>query len=131
MSLDQQSLGTIAMSPLAATGETPGYHGRYLRIDLTTRTAEGVAIPAVVLRVHRRQRAGDVAAAAGDAGECDGGGGGGPDPVGVAAKRGERGGGPLAADRPIVIAFSPLVGTPLTTSAKFALLRIAAHGADQ
>ena len=78
-----------------------GYHGVYLRYDLTRRRAERISIPEDVLRrylggvglatwiLHR---------------EC---------PVGVE---------PLAERAPLVFAFSPLVGTPLTTSAKFAVV---------
>src|SRR6266436_4166960 len=77
-----------------------GYHGRYLRIDLTRGAAEALPLPADVLRrflggvglatylLHREA------------------------PAGVD---------PLAADAPLVFALSPLVGTPLTTSAKFAV----------
>lgn len=77
-----------------------GYHGRYLRIDVSAAAAEWVAIPPEVLRrfvggvglatwlLHREA------------------------PVGVD---------PLAPAAPLVFCFSPLVGTPLTTSAKFAV----------
>jgi aldehyde:ferredoxin oxidoreductase len=78
-----------------------GYHGRYLRIDLTRATASWVPLPEDVLRgflggvglgtylLHREA------------------------PAGVD---------PLAAAAPIIFCFSPLVGTPLTTSAKFAVV---------
>src|SRR3989440_9278953 len=78
-----------------------GYHGRYLRIDLTRGTAERVPLAEDVLRrflggvglgtylMHR---------------ECP------------------RGVDPLAPAAPLVFCLSPLVGTPLTTSAKFAVL---------
>src|ERR1700747_1622974 len=78
-----------------------GYHGRYLRIDLSRPAAEWVPLPEDVLRrfvggvglgtylMHR---------------EC---------PVGVD---------PFAPAAPLVFALSPLVGTPLTTSAKFAVV---------
>lgn len=78
---------------------TPGgYHARYLRIDLTGRAAESRPLPADVLRRFL-----------GGAGlatwlllhES-------PDHVD-----------PLGPAAPLVIAFSPLVGSPLTTSAKF------------
>src|SRR3954463_13286220 len=76
-----------------------GFHGRYLRIDLTSGTAAPVPLPEGVLRrflggvglgtylLHRESAAG-------------------LDPFDPAA--------------PLVFSLSPLVGTPLTTSAKFA-----------
>lgn len=78
---------------------TPGgYHGCYLRIDLTSQSAETIPLPADVLRRF-----------IGGAGlatwllldQC-------PDGVD-----------PSAPEAPLVICFSPLVGSPLTTSAKF------------
>src|SRR5919109_573579 len=78
-----------------------GYHGRYLRIDLSTETIETVPLYEKELRkfiggvglatylMHR---------------EC---------PTGVD---------PLAPEAPLIFSLSPLVGTPLTTSAKFAVV---------
>jgi aldehyde:ferredoxin oxidoreductase len=78
-----------------------GYHGRYLRIDVSDGTARWVPLPEAVLRrflggvglgtwlLHREA------------------------PAGVD---------PLAPEAPLVFCFSPLVGTPLTTSAKFAVV---------
>ncbi|HEV2946756.1 MAG TPA: aldehyde ferredoxin oxidoreductase family protein [Gemmataceae bacterium] len=78
-----------------------GYHGRYLRIDLTTGNSQWKPLAEDVLRrfvggvglatylMHR---------------EC---------PAGVD---------PLAAEAPLIFCLSPLVGTPLTTSAKFAVV---------
>src|SRR5262245_18760088 len=78
-----------------------GYHGRYLRIDLTQGSAQWMPLPEEVLRrflggvglatylMHR---------------EC---------PAGVD---------PLAPEAPLIFCLSPLVGTPLTTSAKFAVV---------
>src|SRR5438874_7447640 len=78
-----------------------GYHGRYLRIDLTHGSSTWIALPEDVLHrflggvglatylMHR---------------EC---------PVGVD---------PLAPEAPLIFCLSPLVGTPLTTSAKFAVV---------
>ena len=78
-----------------------GYHGRYLRIDVTDGRAEFIPLAEEVLRrflggvglgtwlLHREA------------------------PVGVD---------PLAPKAPVIFAFSPLVGTPLTTSAKFAVV---------
>src|SRR5438046_1526859 len=78
-----------------------GYHGRYLRIDLTQGSSTWMALPEEILRrfiggvglatylMHR---------------EC---------PAGVD---------PLAPESPLIFCLSPLVGTPLTTSAKFAVV---------
>src|SRR6266851_5623631 len=78
-----------------------GYHGRYLRIDLTTGSSQWRPLAEDVLRrfiggvglatylMHR---------------EC---------PAGVD---------PLAPEAPLIFCLSPLVGTPLTTSAKFAVV---------
>jgi aldehyde:ferredoxin oxidoreductase len=78
-----------------------GYHGAYLRIDVTSGTAERVPLDDGVLRLFI------------------GGSGLGArlllDEGGATAE-------PLAPDAPIVFAFSPLVGSPLTTSAKFAVV---------
>jgi aldehyde:ferredoxin oxidoreductase len=79
----------------------PGYFGRYLRIDLSSGSAEWVPLAEETLRrfiggaglgvwlLHREA------------------------PAGVA---------PLAPEAPLVFSLSPLVGTPLTTSAKFAVV---------
>ena len=79
----------------------PGYHGRYLRIDLSERTSREVPWPDGVLRSFL------------------GGGG-----LGAWALRHETPDGvdPLSPESPLVFVFSPLVGSPLTTSAKFAVL---------
>src|SRR4030095_9514935 len=78
-----------------------GYHGCYLRIDVTAGSAERVPIPDAVLRQYI------------------GGSGLGArlllDERAVATES-------LSPDSPLVFAFSPLVGSPLTTSAKFAVL---------
>src|SRR5947209_12876944 len=78
-----------------------GYHGRYLRIDLSTGASSWVPLPEETLRrflggvglgtylLHRESRAG-----------LD----------------------PLSAEAPLIFSLSPLVGTPLTTSAKFAVV---------
>jgi aldehyde:ferredoxin oxidoreductase len=78
-----------------------GYHRRYLKVDLTTGRSEAVEIDAEVLRRF-----------IGGTGlgtwlllqHC-------PDNVD-----------PLGPDNPLVFVFSPLVGSPLTTSAKFAVM---------
>jgi aldehyde:ferredoxin oxidoreductase len=78
-----------------------GYHGRYLRIDLTTATGHWIPLAENVLR------------------RFVGG-------VGLAAylmhREAPRGVEPLAPEAPLIFSLSPLVGTPLTTSAKFAVV---------
>src|SRR6266581_188933 len=78
-----------------------GYHGRYLRIDLTRGTADAVPLAEDVLR---RFLGG----------------------VGLAAwlmhREAPPGVDPLAPQAPLIFSLSPLVGTPLTTSAKFAVV---------
>src|SRR5438128_1239483 len=78
-----------------------GYHGRYLRIDVTTGAAEWVPLAEDVLR---RFLGG----------------------VGLAAylmhREAPPGVEPLAPAAPLIFCLSPLVGTPLTTSAKFAVV---------
>src|SRR5947209_16264173 len=78
-----------------------GYHGRYLRIDLTRGTADEVPLPEDVLR---RFLGG----------------------VGLATwllhREAPPGIDPLAPEAPLIFSLSPLVGTPLTTSAKFAVV---------
>ncbi len=78
-----------------------GYHGRYLRVDLTTEDVVEVALPADVLQ------------------NFIGG-------VGLGTwlllNEGQPLSDPLASEAPLIFAFSPLVGSPLTTSAKFAVM---------
>ena len=78
-----------------------GYHGCYLRIDVTAGSAERVPIPDAVLRQYI------------------GGSG-----LGARLLLDQRATvtDPLSPDAPLVFAFSPLVGSPLTTSAKFAVV---------
>src|SRR5580658_1549192 len=78
-----------------------GYHGRYLRIDATNGSAEFVPLDDTVLR------------------QFLGGSGLG---VRLLLDEGAATADPLAPEAPIVFAFSPLVGSPLTTSAKFAVV---------
>lgn len=84
-----------------------GYHGCYLRIDLSSRQVDRVEIPVTVLREYIGGSGlgtwlllTESPCATTISGSFD----------------------PLAPERPFIIAFSPLVGTPLTTSAKFAVL---------
>jgi len=78
-----------------------GFHGGYLRVDVSSGHAERVALPDTVLRQYI------------------GGSGLGArlllDEGGATAEA-------LSPAAPIVLAFSPLVGSPLTTSAKFAVV---------
>ena len=83
------------------TGATTGHHGRYLRFDLTSGQGEHIALPA---EVQRRYIGGAGLGAWLLQREA---------PVGVD---------PLAPEAPLVFAFSPLVGTSLTTSAKLAVV---------
>jgi len=78
-----------------------GYHGCYLRIDVTAGSAERVPISDAVLRQYI------------------GGSG-----LGARLLLDQRATvtDPLSPDAPLVFAFSPLVGSPLTTSAKFAVV---------
>jgi aldehyde:ferredoxin oxidoreductase len=78
-----------------------GYHGSYLRIEASLRLAESVPLYETVLR------------------QFIGGSGLG---VRLLLDHGAAYLDPLAPEAPIVFAFSPLVGSPLTTSAKFAVV---------
>ncbi len=78
-----------------------GYHGRYLRIDLSSRAVEAVPISAAILRRYIGGTGLGTWLLLEESPEA-------PDP--------------LAPESPLVIVFSPLVGSPLTTSAKFAVL---------
>src|SRR5438132_1782579 len=80
---------------------TPGYHGSYLRIDLAKRTAEPVRIPPAVLR------------------SFIGGSGLGTWLLHEESRDSQD---PLSPAAPLAFVFSPLVGSPLTTSAKFAVM---------
>jgi aldehyde:ferredoxin oxidoreductase len=80
---------------------TFGYHGCYLRIDVTAGTSERVPLTDEVLR------------------QFIGGSGLG---VKLLLDEGAALFDPLAPEAPLVFAFSPLVGSPLTTSAKFAVV---------
>ena len=78
-----------------------GYHGCYLRIDASRGRVSRVPLADATLR------------------EFLGGSGLG---VRLLLDEGDPAADPLAADAPLVFAFSPLVGSPLTTSAKFAVV---------
>ena len=79
----------------------PGYHGCYLRIDASNGHAERVPLADDVLRQYI---------------------GGSGLGTRLLLDEGDATADPLAPEAPIVFAFSPLVGTPLTTSAKFAVV---------
>lgn len=78
-----------------------GYHGAYLRVDLSTGAAERVVLPERLLR------------------DFLGGSGLG---TGILLREGAAGVDPLSAEAALAFVFSPLVGSPLTTSAKFAVV---------
>jgi aldehyde:ferredoxin oxidoreductase len=78
-----------------------GYHGRYLKINLTTRQTESVAIPADVLRLFL---------------------GGTGLGTWILLRETPSDAPPLSPEAPLAFVFSPLVGSPLTTSAKFAVV---------
>src|SRR5258708_36372310 len=80
---------------------TFGYHGSYLRIDVSTGTSEYVPLSDGVLRQYL---------------------GGSGLGVKLLLDEGAAVMDPLAPEAPLVFAFSPLVGSPLTTSAKFAVV---------
>src|SRR6478609_5207858 len=78
-----------------------GYHGFYLRIDVSTGTSEYVPLSDAVLRQYL---------------------GGSGLGVKLLLDEGAAVMDPLAPEAPLAFAFSPLVGSPLTTSAKFAVV---------
>jgi aldehyde:ferredoxin oxidoreductase len=78
-----------------------GYHGCYLRIDVTRESVDRVPLSETVLR------------------QFLGGSGLG---AWLLLEEGQACTDPMAPDAPLVFAFSPLVGSPLTTSAKFAVV---------
>jgi aldehyde:ferredoxin oxidoreductase len=78
-----------------------GYHGCYLRIDVSNGTSEYVPLSETILRQYL---------------------GGSGLGVKLLLDEGAAVMDPLAPEAPLVFAFSPLVGSPLTTSAKFAVV---------
>lgn len=86
---------------MSATSAVPGYHGRYLRIDLSSGAVRRVPLDERLLRDYL------------------GGGG-----LGVALLLQEEAAtlDPFAPEAVLTFVFSPLVGSPLTTSAKFAVV---------
>src|SRR5437879_2780373 len=78
-----------------------GYHGRYLKVDLTGGTSKSISLAEDVLRLFL-----------GGAGLG----------VHLLIREGAAGVDPLATEAPLVFSLGPLVGAPLTTSAKFAVI---------
>ena len=78
-----------------------GFHGCYLRIDVSHGRVERIPLPEAVLR------------------QFLGGSGLG---AWLLLNEGQAAGEPLAPTAPLIFVFSPLVGSPLTTSAKFAVV---------
>lgn len=79
----------------------PGYHGQYLRVDLTTGRADSIPIEEATLRSYL---------------------GGSGLGVAILLNEGAASVDPLSPEASLVFVFSPLVGSPLTTSAKFAVV---------
>ena len=88
-------------SSVDVTDELHGYHGCYLRIDLTTGSSERVALDETLLRSYL---------------------GGSGLGVALLLKEGAAEVDPLSPSAALAFVFSPLVGSPLTTSAKFAVV---------
>ncbi|MEQ1825728.1 MAG: aldehyde ferredoxin oxidoreductase family protein [Pirellula sp.] len=80
---------------------TPGYHGRYLRIDLSTDLSSQIVLEDAMLRQYL---------------------GGSGLGVALLLKEGTATVDALAPEAALAFVFSPLVGSPLTTSAKFAVV---------
>ena len=83
------------------TSSIPGYHGRYLRIDLSRQSTQVIPIPSAVLRRY----IGGVGLG-----------------TWLLLRESQPNQAPLGPAAPLIFVFSPLVGSPLTTSAKFAVL---------
>ena len=78
-----------------------GYHGAFLRVDASTGRAERVPIDECVLRQYL---------------------GGSGLGAWLLLREGQAAGDPVGPDAPLIFAFSPLVGSPITTTAKFAVV---------
>ena len=95
---------TAISGPIVANRDRstpPGYHGSYLRIDLAEPSARRVPLDARVLRNYL---------------------GGSGLGVYIMLAEGSAAVDPLSPAAPLAFVFSPLVGSPLTTSAKFAVV---------
>lgn len=86
---------------MAVMQHTPGYHGGYLRVDLTAGSSQSVALEGGLLRDYL---------------------GGSGLGVAILLKEGAAEVDPLSPEAALAFVFSPLVGSPLTTSAKFAVV---------
>jgi aldehyde:ferredoxin oxidoreductase len=94
----------------------PGYHGCHLRIDVSTGTADRVPLDAEVLRSFiGGSGLGARLLLGSDLDFCRG-----P----ASGKNQDPTPDPLSPAAPLIFAFSPLVGSPLTTSAKFAVVSL-------
>jgi len=91
----------MQIEPLRHKKGVCGYHGAYLRIDVSRGIVERVPLNEALLRQYI---------------------GGSGLGVRLLLDQGAAGIDPLAPEAPLVFAFSPLVGSPLTTSAKFAVV---------
>jgi aldehyde:ferredoxin oxidoreductase len=98
-----QSRNQLAGQPGAngQPGNLPGYHGRYLHVDLNTGSGRWIKLESSVLR------------------QFLGGSGLG---TWLLLQHGAAAIDPLEPEAPLAFVFSPLVGSPLTTSAKFAVV---------
>ncbi len=97
-------VGVLESEPSARGGTVlAGYHGRYVRVDAAAGTSSSEALAPEILR----RFVGGVGLG-----------------TWILAVETEPGTDPLAEQSALVFALSPLVGTPLTTSAKFALVAI-------
>lgn len=82
-------------------GQTPGYHARYLHVDLSTASGKAVSIEPSLLRRFL---------------------GGSGLGTWLLLQHNAAGAEPLSPEAVLAFVFSPLVGSPLTTSAKFAVV---------
>src|SRR6266568_4666957 len=89
------------MGAFTNRNSTPGYHGCYLRVDVAAGSAERIPLDETVLR---RYLGGSGLGAY------------------ILLREGAAGLDPLSPAAPLAFVFSPLVGSPLTTSAKFAVV---------
>src|SRR5688572_7594196 len=85
----------------AAHQPPPGYHGCYLRVAVTTGKSQRIEVPENILRRFL---------------------GGSGLGTWILLREGAAAMDPLAPAAPLAFVFSPLVGSPLTTSAKFAVV---------
>jgi aldehyde:ferredoxin oxidoreductase len=91
----------MSLPQISPMHQTPGYHGRYLRIDLSTGLSQEVTLGESLLRKYL---------------------GGSGLGVALLLAEGVANVDPLSKGAALAFVFSPLVGSPLTTSAKFAVV---------